>query len=163
MIRAAAMFVLLAQPVLAAGSASSQLADGYMACFMSHNDQVAFDREVIAKALKTSGWSDLSADEMEDGMQVASPIENDDAYLLMPDDGKFCAVEGKTIGTSEATAILTQTLQSHGIKLPEAGKDEDGCATYDLGNGFTATMTSAGNDPTCTSDANSGVRFYMSK
>jgi hypothetical protein len=68
-------------------------------------------------------------------------------------DPGFCMVADEAISTDEMEETLLGLTSP-----PTIGKDEDGCTTYDLG-GVTATLTSSGNDPVCTSDAGAALRF----
>jgi hypothetical protein len=152
MIRTAALLALLASPALAADDTpNGQLVEGYLSCFMGHGDPAMVD-----PALKLAEWTSEPA---EDGLTMARPASGDATFVLIADDASFCHVESLVTGTTDAVAVLAGALQGADTSLPEAGTDADGCTTYDLGNGTMATLMSGGNDPTCTSDSTSGVRF----
>jgi len=141
-----------AQPVLAQDAdPANQLVEGYVVCIMAKGDA-----EVATANLGLYGWTH---EEAEDGLQVALPGVGGDTFVLMANDGSFCQVESMTLGTDKAAETLGFALPGAGISDPVTGTDEMGCTTMDLGNGLTATLTSGGNDPTCTSDTDSAVRF----
>ncbi len=152
MIRVVALLALLASPAFAQDADPvSQLIEGYVTCFMGHGDP-----EIVAPYLGLYGWTH---DEPQDGISVALPGAGDASFVLIASDASFCHVESLSIGTRKATETLAVALQVSGTTLPDPDADAMGCAAYDLGAGITATLTSGGTDPTCTSDTTSTVRF----
>lgn len=144
--------LLLAAPALAQDADPvNQLVEGYLTCFMGHGDP-----EVVAPNLGLYGWTHEPA---EDGIIIAMPGAGDASFVLIADDASFCHVESLKLGTDKAAEVLALAMPAAGAVLPEPSTDDDGCAVYDFGNGTIATLTSGGNDPTCTSDTDSGVRF----
>ncbi len=147
-----ALLLLAGSPALAQNADPvNQLIEGYLTCFMGHGDP-----EIVAPNLGLYGWTHDAA---EDGVAIAMPATGDASFVLMADDGSFCHVESLKLGTDTAAETLALALQGAKVTLPDAQSDALGCAVYDLGPGVTATLTSGGNDPTCTSDSSSAVRF----
>jgi hypothetical protein len=130
---------------------ANQLVEGYLSCFMGHGDP-----DVVAPNLGLYGWTHEPA---EDGITIAIPGAGDASFVLIADDGSFCHVESLVLGTEKAAEVLALAMPAAGVTLPEATVGADGCTTYDLGAGVTASLTSGGNDPVCTSETDSGVRF----
>lgn len=152
MIRATALLMVLAAPALAQeADPAGQLVEGYVACFMGRGEP-----DMVAPSLGLYGWTH---EEAEDGLTMALPGVGGDSFVLIANDASFCHVESLKLGTDKAAETLALALQGANVTLPDPGTSEDGCAIYDLGDGVTATLTSGGNDPTCASDTNSGVRF----
>lgn len=147
-----ALLLLTMSPALAQDAdPTSQLIEGYLTCFMGRGDP-----DVVAPNLGLYGWTHGEA---EDGVAIALPGVGDGSFVLMATDASFCHVESLKLGTDAAAQTLTLALQGASVTLPDAQTDAMGCALYDLGPGITATLTSGGNDPTCTSDTSSIVRF----
>ena len=111
---------------------------------------------IVAPNLGLYGWIH---GEPTDGIAIAQPGVGGDTFALIADDASFCHVESMTIGTQKAAETLALALPAAGTTLPDPGTDAAGCALYDLGSGITATLTSGGAEPTCTSDTTSTVRF----
>ncbi len=152
MIRPALLLAALTGPAMAQDAdPTGQLVEGYLSCFMGGGDP-----EVIAPNLGLYGWTHEAA---EDGLVIALPGAGEATFVLIAEDKSFCHVESLTLGSAKAAEILAPALAVAGVTLPDPGTDAMGCALYDLGNGITATLTSGGNDPTCTSETDSGVRF----
>ena len=152
MIRLLALLWLLATPALAQDAdPASQLVEGYVTCFMGHGDP-----EIVAPNLGLYGWTQ---DDPQDGIAVAQPGVGGDTFLLIASDATFCHVESLVLGTDKAAETLALAVQAAGQSLPDPGADAAGCALYDFGAGITATLTSGGTEPTCTSATTSTVRF----
>ena len=155
MLRTATLLALLASPALAQDAdPAGQLVEGYVACFASHGSL-----ETITPTLAQFGWT---LEPGEDGLTNAMPGAGNATFAMIADDASFCHVESLTIGTTAAAAILEAAMQGVDAPLPAATKDADGCTQYDLDDGTTVTLTSGGNDPVCTSDTDSAVRFDYS-
>jgi hypothetical protein len=69
----------------------------------------------------------------------------------------FCMVEDSEAGTEAMAANFLNYLS----EPPQIGKDAEGCTTYLLSNGVTATLNGPGNDPQCTSDTGAALRFSL--
>lgn len=130
---------LLAAPETALGGAILACADG------------AADPTVIDTAFSAAGWTATEGE----GDGTAS-WESGDMWVLYWTDPGFCMIADETISTAE----MEETLMGLTDTPPTKGTDEDGCATYDLGT-VTATLTSSGNDPVCTSDSGAALRFLL--
>ena len=151
-LRRALLLALLATPAMAQDADPvSQLIEGYLTCFMGHGDP-----DVVAPNLGLYGWTH---DEPQDGISVALPGAGDATFVLITEDASFCHVESLAVGTQKAAETLALALQGAATTLPDPGTDAMGCALYDLGSGTTATLTSGGTEPTCTSDTTSTLRF----
>lgn len=142
--------------LLGAGTGMAQdtasLTSGIKACMAAAGDPGA-----ISAAFSASGWTvDPNTDE---GLISFLPTDDDQTFAFIADTGVFCHVESLNIGSAALAKILAATLKSEGWETAEPGKDADGCTLIDLGDSITATLTSGGNDPTCTSETDSAVRF----
>ena len=152
MIRAFLLLTLLAFPAFAQDAdPQSQLVEGYIVCAMAGRTP-----DMAAANLGLYGWTHEPA---EDGMIIALPGAGEASFVLMAEDGSFCHVESLTLGTDKALETFALAMPGAGLTIPDPGTDAMGCALYDLGLGMTATLTSGGNDPTCTSPSDSAIRF----
>ncbi len=152
MIRRAAIFALLAGSAAAQDAdPHSQLVEGYLAC-MSGGNQVD-----LTEAMLTSlNWT--RNDDGEDGLVYFYPGAGDDTFVYMA-EGTFCHVESTSVDSATASEILAATLGGEDGAPFDYSKDGMGCTRLDFDTEVSATITSAGNDPTCGSDTDSGVRF----
>jgi hypothetical protein len=144
--------------LLGAGTGMAQdtaiLTSGIKSCMAAAGDAGA-----ISAAFVAAGWTREEGGE-EGLIDFSAPVaSNDQAFAFIADDGSFCHVESLNIGSAALAKILATTLKSEGWETAEPGKDADGCTLIDLGDSITATLTSGGNDPTCTSETDSAVRF----
>jgi hypothetical protein len=69
----------------------------------------------------------------------------------------FCMVEDSEASTTD----LDTTFLGLSNDVPDIGTDADGCTTYTLDTGVTATLSGPGNDPVCTSDTGAALRFSL--
>ena len=153
MIRASTLLLLLASPAIAQDAdANNQLVEGYLAC-MSGGGQLDLTESMLDALFWTRN------DEGEDGLVYFYPAVGEDTYVYMADDGSFCHVESTSVDSATASEILAASLAPPEGAPFEYSKDEMGCTRLDFDNGVTATITSGGNDPTCGSETDSGVRF----
>lgn len=130
----------------------NQLVEGYMACMSSGGDV-----EMTAEMLNTLFWS--REDDSEMGLVTFLPGTDDSTLVYMADDGSFCHVESLTVDSATASEILAAALGGDEGAPFDYSKDDMGCTRLDFETGVQATITSGGNDPTCGSDTDSGVRF----
>jgi hypothetical protein len=152
-LRNAALLLLLASPAMAQDAdPRNQLVEGYMAC-LSGGGQV----DLTEAMLTASAWTrDESG---EEGLIYFNPGAGDGTQVYMADDGSFCHVESFTVGSEVASQIVAAALGGPEGAPFDYSKDDMGCTRLDFATGVSATITSGGNDPTCASDTDSGVRF----
>jgi hypothetical protein len=151
-LRATALLGALASSAAAQDAdPAGQLVEGYVACQASRANL-----EIITPTLTQFGWT---LEPGEDGITNAMPGAGEATFVMIADDASFCHIESLKIGTTAAAAIFEASMQGVNVTLPAATKSADGCTQYDLGDGSTATLTSGGNDPVCTSETDSAVRF----
>lgn len=147
----------LITPLLAGAAAAQdadpigQLVEGYLTCFAT-----AGDVEMAVSTFSSQGW--VKGDG-EDGLIYLHPGAGDASFVYLADDGSFCHVESTSVDSATASEVLATALETAGVTDIEYNKDEMGCTQLGYGDGMTATITSGGNDPTCGSDTDSGVRF----
>lgn len=154
MIRPLALLTLLASPALAQDTdPRHQLAEGYMAC-MSGGGQV----DLTAAMLDAVAWTREDSD--EEGL-VYFTANGEATFAYMAQDGSFCHVESTRIDSATSSEILATTLAPPEGAPFTYSKDDMGCTRLDFDTGVTATITSGGNDPTCGSETDSGVRFQF--
>jgi hypothetical protein len=152
---AAALCVLLASPVLAQDAdPHNQLIEGLMAC-MSGGGQV----DLTASMLTAAGWT--RDDTGEDGLVYFNPGTGQDSQVYMAVDGSFCHVESFSVGSADASELLAASLGAPDGAAFDYSSDDMGCTRLDFDTGVSATITSGGNDPTCASETDSGVRFEL--
>ncbi len=151
MIRAAALLALMAAPVSAQeADPAQQMLEGFSICMMSA-------KETAVSYVDIYKWTKSAA---EDGIEIAMPGVGSDTFVLLSQDKSFCHVESLVLGTDKTLETFKSAIELGGMfKLPEPQTSPDGCALYDFGDGMTATLTSGGNDPTCTSQTDSALRF----
>jgi hypothetical protein len=153
MIRPLAIVLLLASPVAAQDAdPKNQLTEGYMACMSGGGDA-----DLTGQMLEAVAWS--REDDSEQGLVTFLPGAGDSTVVYMADDGSFCHVESLTVDSATASEILAATLGGEEGAPFDYSKDEMGCTRLDFETGVQATITSGGNDPTCASETDSGVRF----
>ena len=128
---------LLSAPETALGGAIIACAEG------------ALDPASADAALEAAGWTSI-----EDEGDGTTAWEQGDLWTMYWTDPGFCMIADEAISTAEMEATLVGLTDAP----PTMGTDEDGCTTYDLGP-VIATLTSSGNDPTCTSDSGAALRF----
>ena len=128
---------LLSAPETALGGAIIACAEG------------AVDPASADAAFGDAGWT--SAEGEGDG---TTAWEQGDLWTMYWTEPGFCMVADEAISTVEMEATLLGLTDAP----PAMGTDEDGCTTYDLGP-VIATLTSSGNDPTCTSESGAALRF----
>ena len=128
---------LLSAPETALGGAIIACAEG------------AVDPATADAAFADAGWTSTEGE--GDG---TTAWEQCDLWAMYWTEPGLCMVADEAIGTDEMEATLLGRTDTP----PTMGTDEDGCTTYDLGP-VIATLTSSGNDPTCTSDSGAALRF----
>lgn len=152
--RSLTLLTLLAAPATAQDvDPNNQLVEGYLAC-MSGGGQVDLTQSMLVDGLM---WT--RNDEGEDGLVYFYPGAGENTFVYMAIDGSFCHVESTTVDSATASEILAASLAPPEGAAFDYSKDDMGCTRLDFETGVTATITSAGNDPTCGSEADSGVRF----
>jgi hypothetical protein len=128
-----------------------QMVEGYVACLMG-----AGVAELVESLFDESGWT--SAPGM-DGLTDFRPAAGEATFAYMADDGSFCHVESTVVDSATASEVLAITLERAEEADVTFETDDMGCAVLRLQDGRSITITSGGNDPTCGSDTDSGVRF----
>jgi hypothetical protein len=76
----------------------------------------------------------------------------------MGTDGSYCQAESLVIGTEAAFQVALAALEGAELEVAANEKDDLGCDGARLANGVLLSLTSGGNDPTCTSDTDSALR-----
>ncbi len=151
---------LLAMLCLTQGAALAAtddlLSQAYLNCLRGEGDP-----DLTADEFATTGWGSESSG--EEGLIYYTSPQGDDPYVFAANDGSFCHVEGLAIATGPAFALLEQTLQGAGVTEYERGHDDMGCPQFALPGGAIVTITSGGQDPVCTSDTDSAVRYEFDK
>lgn len=146
--------VALAATPLAAQDADprNQLVEGYLACMSGGGDA-----DLTASMLDALFWT--REDDSEMGLITFYPGAGESTFVYMGDDGSFCHVESLTVDSATASEILAASLGGEEGAPFDYSKDDMGCTRLEFDTGVQATITSGGNDPTCGSDTDSGVRF----
>jgi hypothetical protein len=105
------------------------------------------------------------AEGSDHGISEFVPAIGEETFIYMSHGVDFCQVESTTLGTTYPASMLELFILDdrggHGLTITATGTDAEGCATTTLSNGVVATITSGGNDPTCTSETDSAVRFVF--
>lgn len=155
MIRTLPLLVLLTPLPLFAQDAdpANQLLEGYVACAMGEGVP---DKTVTPLGLY--GWTHEEDTEM--GMVNFQPGIGETTLAYMSLTPGYCHVESTTLGTARALELFNY-ISASGVTIDGTETSPDGCTTVTLSNGISAVITSGGNDPVCTSDTDSGVRFYF--
>jgi hypothetical protein len=132
---------------------ANQLLEGYVACAMGEGNS-----DDTLTALSLYGWTF----DQDQHMGVANfwPSVGETTFAYMSLTPGYCHVESTTLGTARALQLLGY-LSTSGLTLDATETSPDGCTTVTLSNGINAVITSGGNDPLCTSETDSGVRFYF--
>ena len=129
---------------LLAGRETAQ-AGALVACALGATDPDAADA-----AFTGAGWTKT---EDEGSWEYAS----EPLTVMMWTVPGFCMLEDAEAGTD----AMATTFLGLSNDAPAIGTDSDGCTTYTLDTGVTATLTGPGNDPQCTSDTGSAMRFSL--
>lgn len=156
-LRPALFLALSAKAALAEPDASpdGQLIEGYLACAMGGGDW-----NTTVPMLGLYGWT--SKEDSDMGLVNFQPGVGTDTFAYMSLTPGFCHVESIALGTGKAAELLVSSIASSGqIAVDSIEPSPDGCVTVTLSNSVVAVVTSGGNDPVCTSDKDSGVRFYF--
>lgn len=154
-LRPTLLLALSASPALAQDAdPSNQLVEGYVACAMGEG---LSDKTVTTLGLY--GWT--SEEDTAMGLVNFRPGTGTDTLAYMSLTPGYCHVESTTLGTARALELLGYLSFSGQVSLDSSETDENGCTTATLSNGVVAVITSGGNDPVCTSETDSGVRFYF--
>jgi hypothetical protein len=127
---------------------------GLDACFTG-----AGDTNATVTTLKKQGW--VQSDAEQGFIYMTGP--DDVTIVTMDAEGYVCQTQSVDFGTDIATKVLASLLQANDITDIEYNKTDDGCTQLGLPDGTTATITSGGNDPTCGSETDSGIRFEFSQ
>lgn len=133
---------------------SNQLIEGYVACAMGEGLP---DKTVATLGLY--GWT--HEDDTEMGVVNFQPGVGTETFAYMSLVPGYCHVESTKLGTARALQLMGYMSYSGQVSLDTTETDENGCTTVTLSNGVVAVITSGGNDPVCTSETDSGVRFYF--
>ncbi len=149
----------LAAPAFAADERPEyQLLEGIEACIMGGGDV-----DATGAALKRYEWT--MVEDSDHGISEFLPSEGEVTFIYMSNGIDFCHVESTVLGSTYPASMLELFIlddsTGHGLTIKETGTDADGCATTTLSNGIVATVTSGGNDPTCTSETDGAVRFIF--
>jgi len=131
----------------------NQLVEGYLAC-LSGGGEVD-----LTEAMLVDGLMWTRSDDGEDGLVYFYPGAGEESFVYMADDGSFCHVESTSVDSATASELLATALAPPEGAAFDYSRDDAGCTRLDLETGVTATITSGGNDPTCGSETDSGVRF----
>ncbi len=133
-------------------SPANQIVEGVLACLSGGGDM-----GMTAAMLDTLFWT--GGEEGEDGLFYFTPGVGEDTFVYMADDGSFCHVESTSLDSASASEVLAATLESQEGTSFFYSQDDAGCTRLDLESGVTVTITSGGNDPTCASETDAGLRF----
>lgn len=117
------------------------------------------DPETAIATLEEAGWNPLEGANDMLGFDLDGTFASVLTLALTPG---FCMVETDWQGTEDALATLLGTLDGMGWPAGDIGDDgAGGCPYVDLRIGVLAQISPAGDDPACTSDANSAIRFTI--
>ncbi len=147
--------LFLALPAAAFADAASEMTQGLEACLYNGGDATA-THDYLAEM----GWSgDV---DNEAGIGYVYPEGSEATVVTVGMDGSWCNVESFT-QSSEATAMqLLELIEGENSNYQVSyDKDEMGCTQFGLGDGWSATVLSGGQDPICGADTNSAVRFQF--
>jgi hypothetical protein len=131
---------------------ANQITEGVLACLSGGGDI-----GLTGEMLDAMFWSDDG--EGEEGLFYFTPGAGEDTFIYMAGDGSFCHVESMVLDSATTSEILAATLESQEGTSFFYSQDEAGCTRLDLESGVTVTITSGGNDPTCASETDAGLRF----
>lgn len=155
--RPALVLALLAAPAFAQDERPVyQMLEGIEACLLG-----AGAVDATSKLLTKASWT--VEPDPEAGIVDFLPGEGTDTFAFMSNTVGYCHVEAMALGTVSTAGLLELFLAEgdHDITSVTTGTNEAGCATQTLSNGVVVEITSAGNDPVCTSDMTSGLRFLF--
>ena len=154
MLRPTLALLLLATPALAQDTEpTGQILEGLVACYSGAGDPAA-----TVALLEEFTWAQSDG---EDGTIYMYPTagEGESTFVYLADDGSYCHTESVAVDSASASEILAVMLESAEATDIAYDKTADGCTQLGLPDGTTATITSGGNDPTCGSETDSGIRF----
>jgi hypothetical protein len=153
--RLLALALLAPLPALAQDAdPSNQMIEGFGACALGEG--IA---DKTLPPLGLYGWTHEA--DPEQGLADFRPGVGEDTFGYMSLTPDFCHIESTSLGTARALELLGYLSFSGQVSVESTETDAYGCSIVTLSNGVTAAVTSGGNDPVCTSEQNSGVRFYF--
>ncbi len=133
------------KPEALLGARETAQAGALLACDLGVRDPDAADA-----VLTGAGWTKT---EEEGSWSYVS----ENLTVMMWTVPGFCMVEDSEAGTE---ALGTTFLGLANVP-PDMATDAEGCTTYALDGGATATLTGPGNDPACTSETGAAMRFSL--
>jgi hypothetical protein len=157
MILRPALFLALSATAVFAQDSSpdGQLIEGYLACALGDGDW-----NTTVPTLGLYGWTHEEDAEM--GLVNFQPGVGETTFAYMSLTPDFCHIESLALGTDKAAELLEFAVTNSGQLTVESSEtDAEGCVVLMLSNGVSVAITSGGNDPVCTSDTDSGVRFFF--
>ena len=93
------------------------------------------------------------------GVTALTPSAGD-AYVMLYDEGRICDVTSEVLGTQTALDAVQVLSGIAGLTLDDIDQ-ADGCTALALSPTARVTITSSGNDPVCTSDSTSALRYEL--
>ncbi len=118
------------------------------ACIVGVTDPAA-----ASDALTAAGWT--KAEGESEGTWGFDLGDKAPTWIMMWETPGFCMVDEPSLTTAEMWDAL-HAISYHSLPV---GISADGCETADLGDGVIATLSGPGNDPACTSQDGSTLRF----
>ena len=139
-------------PGLSEADPTTQMTAGFAACLKDFGNA-----EAVAASFTGNGWTRF--DRTEESLVHLEHPTSESTFADLATDGSFCQVESLSLTTGQAGHVLALTLQLAGVPSARMGATPEGCITYTLDTGVVATITSGGQDPVCTSQLTSAIRF----
>lgn len=119
----------------------------------------ATDPQAAIGALEAAGWNPMEGADGTLGFDFDGTFAETVTVALEPG---FCMVESTSYGTAEALQILV--LMAEALEIPrfELSPGSAGeCAYAEMALGISAQLSGEGNDPACTSETGSAIRFAI--
>lgn len=139
-------------PTHALADVAREMDQGISACLFYGDDP-----QKVHETLSALGWEgDV---DNEAGIGYVYPAGSEATVVTVGMDGTWCNVESFA-QSSEASAMQLLTYLEGPDSQFEVSydKSEMGCTQFGIGDGWSATILSGGQDPICGSESNSAVR-----
>jgi len=140
-------------PMDALADAALEMDQGISACLF-----LGDDAQNVHKTLSAQGWEgDV---DNEAGVGYIYPNGSEATVVTVGMDGTWCNVESFVQSSEKSAMQLRDYLEGPDSPFEVSyDKSDMGCTQFGLGDGWSATVLSGGQDPICGADTNSAVRI----
>ena len=139
-------------PGLATDDAATQMTAGFAACLIDLGAP-----EAVVASFTAQDWERY--DQSDAGVIRLEHPASDRTAAVLAVDGSHCTIESISLTTAQAAQMLGIVLDIGGYVDRRIETDAQGCNTIVIGGTIAATVSAGGDDPACTSQLTSAIRF----